>query len=207
MRTRVKICGITREDDALAAARLGADALGFVFFPPSPRNVETQRAAEIAAIVPPFVTRVGLFVDAETEFVTTVLSQLRLDLLQFHGEETPAYCAQFGVPYIKAVRMKPDLDLLQYAVSHRAAAGLLLDSYVEGVAGGTGTTFDWQRVPREIDLPLILSGGLDADNVAAAIEAVKPWAVDVSSGVESAKGIKDAEKMARFFEGVRNATA
>lgn len=207
MRTRVKICGITREDDALAAARLGADALGFVFFPPSPRNVETQRAAEIAAIVPPFVTRVGLFVDAETEFVTTVLSQLRLDLLQFHGEETPAYCAQFGVPYIKAVRMKPDLDLLQYAVSHRAAAGLLLDSYVEGVSGGTGTTFDWQRVPREIDLPLILSGGLDADNVAAAIEAVKPWAVDVSSGVERAKGIKDAEKMARFFEGVRNATA
>lgn len=207
MRTRVKICGITREDDALAAARLGADALGFVFFPPSPRNLEAQRAAEIAAIVPPFVTRVGLFVDAEPAFVKAALAAVHLDLLQFHGDETPAYCAQFGVPYIKAVRMKPGTDLLQYAVSHQAAAGLLLDSYVEGVAGGTGTTFDWRRVPDEIGLPLILSGGLDADNVAAAIEAVKPWAVDVSSGVERAKGIKDADKMARFIKGVRNATA
>lgn len=207
MRTRVKICGITREDDALAAARLGADALGFVFYAASPRNVDAQRAAEIAAIVPPFVTRVGLFVDAEAGFVKTVIAAVHLDLLQFHGEETSAYCAQFGVPYIKAVRMKPGLDLLQYTVSHRAAAGLLLDSYVAGVAGGSGTTFDWQRVPRNLDLPLILSGGLDPDNVAAAIQAVKPWAVDVSSGVESAKGIKNAEKMARFFQGVRNATA
>lgn len=207
MRTRVKICGITREDDARDAARLGADALGFVFYAASPRNLAVPRAAEIAAVVPPFVARVGLFVDADAAFVENVLAAVRLDLLQFHGDETPDFCAQFGVPYIKAVRMKPEVDLLQYTVSYQTAAGLLLDSYVPGVAGGTGTTFDWQRVPRAIDKPLILSGGLTPDNVGAAIQAIKPWAVDVSSGVESAKGIKDAEKMARFFEGVRNATA
>lgn len=207
MRTRVKICGITREEDAIEAARLGADALGFVFYARSPRSLSPNRAAAIAAMLPPFVARVGLFVDAEPAFVDAALAAMHLDLLQFHGDEPPAYCAQFRVPYIKAVRMKPGVNLLQYAVSHQAATGLLLDSYIEGVTGGTGTTFDWQRVPKQIDKPLILSGGLDPDNVAAAIQALKPWAVDVSSGVERAKGIKDADKMARFFEGVRNATA
>lgn len=204
---RVKICGITRGEDALAAARLGADALGFVFYAASPRAVDALNARNIIASLPPFVTTVGLFVDADASAVANVLRHVRLDLLQFHGQEAPEYCAQFGLPYLKAVRMKPGLNLLQYMSSYTGAAGILVDSYVEGIAGGTGATFDWDRIPRELDTPLVLSGGLDSDNVVAAIAAVQPWAVDVSSGVEASKGIKDPTKMASFIQGARNATA
>lgn len=206
-RCRIKICGITRSADALEAARLGADALGFVFYAASPRNIDSNAAREIVAALPPFVTTVGLFVDADAKAIDAVLAKVRLDLLQFHGSESATFCAGFGVPYLKAVRMKPGLNLLQYAAAYASAAGILVDSYVEGVAGGTGTTFDWARIPRQLGKPLVLSGGLDPDNVNAAIATVGPWAVDVSSGVEAAKGIKDSAKMARFIQGVRDATA
>jgi phosphoribosylanthranilate isomerase len=205
MTTPVKICGITRADDALAAARLGAHALGFVFYAGSPRYITPERAAEIARKVPPFVTRVGLFVNAEADEVERILAQAPLDLLQFHGDETPAFCARFGVPYIKAARVRQGLDLLQYAQLYGAARALLLDAYVETAYGGTGAAFDWSLIPRELPLPVILSGGLGPANVADAIRRVRPWAVDVSSGVEASPGIKDPRKMAAFFQGVRNA--
>lgn len=205
MTTAVKICGITRADDALAAARFGAHALGFVFFTKSPRHITSERAAEIARKLPPFVTTVGLFVNPDADEVERVLDQVPLDLLQFHGEETPAFCERFEVPYVKAARIRPGLDLLQYAQLYGAARGLLLDAFVEGAHGGTGTAFDWNLIPRELPLPVILSGGLSPANVADAIRRVRPWAVDVSSGVEASPGIKDARKMAAFFQGVRNA--
>lgn len=206
-RCRVKICGITRAEDALEAARLGADAIGLVFYAASPRYIDVGVAKQIIAALPPFVTTVGLFVDANATAVANILGRIHLDLLQFHGSETAEFCAQFGLPYLKAVRMKPDLNLLQYVSSYAGAAGILVDSYVEGVAGGTGATFDWDRIPCGMNAPLVLSGGLDAGNVGAAIAAAQPWAVDVSSGVEASKGIKDAAKMAGFIQGVRNATA
>ena len=184
-RTRIKICGITREEDLRAAIELGADALGFVFYPPSPRFLSDARAAELAT-------------------VRRILKQIPLQLLQFHGEEDAAYCRQFGLPYIKAARVRPGLDLLEYAASFPDARGLLLDAYVEGY-GGVGQTFDWNLIPRNLPLPLILSGGLDAANVDDALRTLRPWAVDVSSGVESSKGIKDAGKIAAFITGVRNA--
>jgi phosphoribosylanthranilate isomerase len=203
--TRVKICGITRPEDALAAVRLGADAVGLVFYAKSPRHVSPQQALEITRALPPFVTSVGLFVNPTAAEVETVLQALHLDLLQFHGEEPPELCRRFRVPYLKAVRVKPGLDLVQYAASYSDARGLLLDAFVEGAHGGTGQSFDWGLIPAALPLPVVLSGGLDAANVAAAIEQAKPWAVDVSSGVESAKGIKDAARMAAFMQGVRNA--
>jgi phosphoribosylanthranilate isomerase len=205
MTTAVKICGITRADDALAAARLGAHALGFVFFARSPRHMTSERAAGIVRKLPPFVTAVGLFVNPEADEVERVLDEVPLDLLQFHGEETPAFCAQFGMPYIKAARVRPGLDLLQYAQLYRTARGLLLDTFVDGMHGGTGTAFDWSLIPSQLPLPVILSGGLDPANVAIAIRRVRPWAVDVSSGVEVSPGIKDERKMAAFFQDVRNA--
>ena len=204
---RIKICGITRKEDAFAAAELGADALGFVFYGPSPRNIDPAKARGIIESLPPFVTTVGLFVNPDRAHVDAVLSEIKLDMLQFHGEEPAEFCASFGVPYLKAVRMKPDLNLLQYAVSYHGAAGILVDSFVEGIAGGTGTTFDWARIPADLGKPLVLSGGLSPENVATAIAAVRPWAVDVSSGVEAGKGIKDKTKMARFIQGVRHAAA
>ena len=203
--TRIKICGITRVEDGLAAARAGADAIGLVFYGKSPRHVEVAQAAEIARALPPFVTTVGLFVDPAAAEVEAVLRQLHLDLLQFHGDEPPEFCGQFGVPYLKAKRVKEGVDLVQYAVRYREAKALLLDAYVEGVAGGTGQSFDWGLIPAKLPLPVILSGGLDPQNVEAAIRQVRPWAVDVSSGVEQAKGIKDAAKIAAFMQGVRNA--
>lgn len=205
MNTRVKICGITRVQDGLAAVRLGAHAVGLVFYDASPRAVTTEQARMIVDALPPFVTAVGLFVNAEPDAVRKTLAAVPLQLLQFHGDETPAYCSAFGVPYLKAVRVKPGVDLLQYARDFRAARGLLLDAYVEGVRGGTGATFDWSLIPHDLALPIVLSGGLDAGNVEAAVRAVRPWAVDVSSGVESAKGIKDAAKIEAFMNGVRNA--
>ena len=202
--TRVKICGITRVDDALTAAQSGADAIGLVFYPGSPRHVSVSQAAMIMRALPPFITSVGLFVNAEESAINAILQDLPLALLQFHGEESASFCRQFKRPYLKVVRVKPSLDLLQYAADYPDAQGLLLDTYVDGLAGGTGQTFDWDLIPAGLPLPVVLSGGLNPDNVAAAIKHVKPWAVDVSSGVEAAKGIKDAAKIAAFMQGVKN---
>jgi phosphoribosylanthranilate isomerase len=205
MITAVKICGLTRVEDALTAAQLGANALGFVFHARSPRNLASDRAAEIVRHLPPFVTTVGLFVNANAGDIERVLDEVPLDLLQFHGDESPEFCGRFRRPYIKALRVRPGVDLLQYARQFEGARGLLLDAFVEGTHGGTGASFDWNLIPSELPLPVVLSGGLNAGNVTAAIRRVRPWAVDVSSGVESAPGIKDTRKMADFFQGVRNA--
>jgi phosphoribosylanthranilate isomerase len=201
--TRVKICGITRKEDALAAAHNGADAVGLVFYQFSPRHVSIELAAQLAFALPPFVSVVGLFVDAEAAFVREVLANVPLDLLQFHGDESQEYCAQFDHPYLKAIRVKAGVDLLQCASDFRSAKGLLLDAHVEGIPGGTGTAFDWALIPKQLPLPVILSGGLDAENVAAAIKQVRPYAVDVSSGVEAGKGIKDEAKVAAFINEVK----
>lgn len=203
-RTRVKICGLTRLGDVAVAVEEGADAVGFVFYPPSPRYVTTEVAAPLARALPPFVTAVGLFVNPEPQEVRRVLAEVPLQLLQFHGDEDPAFCASFGLPFIKAVRMRPGVDLLHFAASFSDARGLLVDAFVEGYGGG-GQTFDWSLIPQDLPCPLILSGGLSADNVTDAIRRIRPWAVDVSSGVESAKGIKDAQRIAGFMAGVRNA--
>lgn len=205
MRTRVKICGITSPRDAQAAARLGADAIGLVFYEPSPRYVTIEQAREIALSVPPFVARVALFVNATPGMVRAVLDAAPIDLLQFHGEEDAAFCGGFGVPYLKAVRVKKGLNLLEYLSPFHGAAGWLLDAYRPDYYGGTGETFDWGVVPAGLERPVVLSGGLTVANVAEAVRRVRPWAVDVSSGVESAKGVKDADKIAAFIEGVRNA--
>lgn len=199
----VKICGITRVEDALAAAYAGVHAIGLVFFDKSPRHVGLEKAGEIAKALPPFVSAVGLFVNPGRREVEEAMASVHLDLLQFHGEESEAFCNSFSVPYIKAARVKPGLDLVQYAAGYASAKGILLDAFVEGVEGGTGRTFDWNLIPRNLPLPVILSGGLDPGNVADAIIRVDPWAVDVSSGVESAKGIKDAAKIAAFMQGVK----
>ena len=205
MVTAVKICGITRLEDAFAAVRAGAHAIGLVFYPPSPRYVTPAAAAAILRRLPPFITTVGLFVDAAAAEVQATIAQAPVQLLQFHGAETPEYCRQFARPYMKAVRMGPGVDLLQYARDYHDAKALLLDAYVEGLHGGSGIAFDWSRVPEGLPVPVILSGGLTADNVAEAVRRVRPCAVDVSSGVESAKGVKDAARIAAFIAGVRNA--
>lgn len=218
MAVRVKICGITRMEDLHAACNAGADALGFVFYANSPRNLEMARAAELVQAMPPFVQSVGLFVNADPAFVRQVLNAVPLDLLQFHGDETsqkfhgdetsqngrndetPEYCRQFDRPYLKAIRVKPGIDLLKYAADFADARALLLDAYVAGVPGGTGERFDWSLIPVNLPKQIVLSGGLNPDNVAEAVNTVQPWAVDVSSGVEAAPGIKDAVKMAAFIE-------
>ncbi|HAI67822.1 MAG TPA: phosphoribosylanthranilate isomerase [Gammaproteobacteria bacterium] len=203
-RTRVKICGITRPEDAQHAALLGVDAIGLVFYDKSPRAVSIQQAHAILQALPPFVTTVGLFVNAEPSFVRDTLAQIPLDILQFHGEETPAYCLEFTRPYIKALRMQPGVDVSAYAVEHQHAQALLLDSYVQGIKGGTGIVFDWQQVPSHIEKPIIIAGGLRPENVNQVITTLHPYAIDVSGGVESAKGIKDADKMTAFMKGVLN---
>ncbi|MBM3390800.1 MAG: phosphoribosylanthranilate isomerase [Betaproteobacteria bacterium] len=205
-RTRIKICGITRSEDARAAVEFGADAIGLVFYGPSPRCVTVEQAWEVARIVPPFVTLVGLFVNESKLAVRRVMEAVPIQLLQFHGEEEESFCRSFHAPYVKAARVKPGLDLVKYAGSYPSAQGLLLDAWVEGYGGG-GKTFDWSLIPRNLPLPLILSGGLDADNVVDAVRSVRPWAVDVSSGVEAAKGIKDAARIAAFIAGVRDGEA
>lgn len=202
MRTRVKICGITRIEDALTAVAQGADAIGLVFFDSSPRNVSISLAAEIASQIPAFVTVVGLFVNAEPHFIKEVISKVKLDLLQFHGDETPTECASYSLPFIKAIRVKPDTNLVQYAQDFYFAKALLLDAYTEGMAGGTGYVFDWNLIPKQLTKPVILAGGLTADNVADAIVQINPYAVDVSGGVELSKGIKDAAKIAAFMRQV-----
>jgi len=205
MKTRIKICGITRVVDALAAARLGAAAIGLVFYHGSPRAVTAAQAAEIIKALPPFVVPVGLFVNADADFVRETVAVAPVQLLQFHGDESPGFCEEFGLPFLRALRVRAETDLLQYAREFHAAKGLLLDAWVEGVHGGTGATFDWALIPPDLPLPVILSGGLNPGNVEQAVRRVRPWAVDVSSGVESAKGIKDAAKIEAFINGVRNA--
>ena len=202
-RTRVKICGMTRAEDVRVAAEAGADAIGLVFYPPSPRCLSVDRARALAAEAPPFVATVALFVNAPADDVRAVVDGVRPSLLQFHGEETPAYCAQFGVPYLKACRMGPGVDALKYLQPFSAAAGWLLDSHVAEY-GGVGESFDWSLVPAERSRPLVLSGGLSSANVREAIRRVRPWAVDVSSGVEASKGIKDAARIAAFSAAIRN---
>ena len=204
MRTRVKICGITRPGDARAAAQAGADAIGLVFYPQSPRYLSGERAVEIRDALPAFVQTVALFVNPDAAQVAQVIGRVRPALLQFHGDETPQFCAQFGMPYVKACRVRLGVDLLEYLRAFSTAAAWLLDSHVEEY-GGVGESFDWSLVPERRERPLILSGGLAPGNVAEAIRRVRPWGVDVSSGVESAKGIKDAAKIAAFIAEVRNA--
>lgn len=204
MAIRVKICGITRIEDALTAVNLGANAIGLVFWSQSARYVAPAKAREIIAALPPFISVVGVYVNPDAEWVKETSSIAGLNLLQFHGDESPDFCQKFSLPYIKAVRVREGIDLLQYATRYTAARGLLLDTYVKGEPGGTGNVFDWRLIPRNLPLPLILSGGLNAANVTEAIRQVHPWAVDVSSGVEAAKGIKDADKIVAFMQGVRN---
>ncbi len=205
MRTRVKICGITRQQDALTAVEHGVDALGFVFYPPSPRSVSIQQAAAIRRELPPFVTTVALFVNADAQSIREVVEATAIDLIQFHGNECPAYCAQHARPWMRAIRMKEDTDLDKMATDFAAASGLLLDAYRAGVPGGTGETFDWQRIPRSHANRIVLAGGLSPGNIAQAIRQVRPYGVDVSGGVEVEKGIKDSEKIARFMHQVRAA--
>jgi len=204
MRTRVKICGITRPQDALAAAAAGADAIGLVFYAPSPRFLSVERALEIRDALPPFVQAVALFVNPDRVQVAQVIERVHPALLQFHGEEQPEFCAQFGLPYVKACRVRQGVDLLEYLRPFSRAAAWLLDSHVEAY-GGVGESFDWSLVPAERARPLILSGGLTQANVAGAVRRVRPWGVDVSSGVETAKGVKDAGRIAAFIAEVRNA--
>lgn len=205
MTVRVKICGITRVEDALLASELGAHAIGLVFHPGSPRCVSAEQASQIARAVPAFTTVVGLFVNAEPANIRRLLDSVPLDLLQFHGNETPADCQLYGRRYVKAVRMAPEVDLVKYATDFHEAAGLLLDAHVAGAWGGTGQKFDWSSVPAGLSRPVILSGGLNPDNVAAGIRTLRPAAVDVSSGVESGPGIKDPDKLKAFIREAQNA--
>jgi phosphoribosylanthranilate isomerase len=199
---RLKICGLTRREDLLCAVEAGADALGLVFYPPSPRFVDLPTAAALACAVPPFISIVGLFVNADPAVVRATLAALPIHLLQFHGDEDEGYCRQFERPYIKAARVRPGMDLIQYAAGFPSAQAILLDAFVESYGGG-GKVFDWALVPDTLGKPLILSGGLDADNVAAAVRRLRPAAVDVSSGVEASKGIKDGAKIRAFAAALR----
>lgn len=202
MRTRVKICGITSQEDALHVVNAGADAIGLVFYAPSPRAVTLEQAKKITEAVPAFVTVVGLFVNAEKAEIEKIIAEVGIDLIQFHGDESAEFCRQFNRPYIKAVRVKPDTNLVQYAQEFFDAKALLLDAYAEGVPGGTGKSFDWDLIPKKLAKPIILAGGLNAENVAQAIHAVQPYAVDVSGGVEIRKGVKDAQKIQQFMQQV-----
>ena len=199
LRTRVKICGITRIEDALAAANAGADALGFVFYAKSPRAVSIPDAAAIISRLPAFLTSVALFVDAEPGYIQQVIDETQVDLLQFHGRETADECDRYQRPYMKALRMRPNLDLNQEMLAYANARGVLLDAYTPGVPGGTGEQFDWSRIPADLASEITLAGGLDSSNVADAIDQVQPYAIDVSGGVEQSKGIKDAKKLEQFI--------
>ncbi|WP_058554199.1 phosphoribosylanthranilate isomerase [Thiohalocapsa sp. ML1] len=204
MRTRVKICGLTREQDVAAAVAAGADALGFVFHAPSPRAVDIEQAAVLAAQVPAFVSVIGLFVDAPRALIEDAVRRVPLDAIQFHGHESPADCAGYGRPWIKAIAMRAGIDITTTAAAYHGAASLLLDTYDPALAGGTGRRFDWDLVPAALAPHIVLAGGLDAGNVADAIVRARPYAVDVSGGVEQAKGIKDHRKINDFMQGVRD---
>ncbi len=201
-RTRVKICGLTTVEDALLAVNYGADAIGLVFYEPSPRHVGIDQACSIAESIPAFVTKTALFVNPEVDYVKAVLKGVKIDLLQFHGDESPEFCEQFGLTYIKAVRMRDDIDLVALEKRYSRSAGLLLDAYKEGVPGGTGAQFDWDSIPADIAPRIILAGGLKAENVQQAIQQVAPWALDISGGVEASKGVKSAEKIQEFMQQV-----
>jgi len=201
-RTRVKICGLTSVEDALLAVNAGADAIGLVFYAPSPRFVEIEQAAEIAKSLPAFVTKTALFVDPDIEYVESVLAEVDIDLIQFHGDEPAEFCEQFSKPFIKAVRMQEATDLNALVREFNQASGLLLDAYIPGIPGGTGEQFNWSWIPEQLDLPLILAGGLTSDNVKQAIKTASPWAVDVSGGVEASKGVKSPEKIKQFMQQV-----
>jgi phosphoribosylanthranilate isomerase len=203
-RTRIKICGITREQDLQAAVAAGADALGFVFYPLSPRYLDIETAAALIRKVPPFVTRVGLFVNPDPQVLADTLAAVPLDVVQYQGDEPPEFCEGFGRPYVKVARMRPGIDLVEFARSYPSARGLLLDAYVESY-GGAGQMFDWSLVPKDLPLPVVVAGGLTAANVGSAIRQLRPWGVDVSSGVEIAKGIKDADKINAFVAAVKDA--
>ncbi len=202
---RSKICGITRVEDALVAAEAGADAIGLVFYPKSPRAVSVQQARTIIAALPPFVTTVGLFVNASRCELGEILDAVPLDMLQFHGDERPADCEGYHRPYIKALRVKPGDNVAAQIEPYVNASGILLDTFVAGVPGGTGLAFDWSLVPRHLDRPIILAGGLTPENVRSAIEQTQPYAVDVSGGVEARHGIKDADKIRAFMRAVKGA--
>ena len=202
---RSKICGITRIEDALVAIEAGADAIGFVFYAKSPRAVTVEQARAIIAALPPFVTTVGLFVNMPRAELTELLAQVPLDLLQFHGDETAADCSGYGRPYIKALRVQAGDEVAAMIALYPEASGILLDTFVAGVPGGTGEAFDWSLVPQQPSKPIVLAGGLTAENVRAAIEQVQPYAVDVSGGVEQSKGIKSAEKVRAFIAAVKGA--
>jgi phosphoribosylanthranilate isomerase len=202
-RTRAKICGITRVEDAVSAVLAGADAIGLVFYALSPRCVSIEQAQKIVAAIPPFVSVVGLFVNAPSAEIESILSQVKLDILQFHGDETAAECEQIKMPYYKAIRVKADTNLLQYEVEFSRAKALLLDAHSDVAFGGTGQTFDWNLIPQSLTKPIILAGGLTVENVEKAIQQVRPYAVDVSGGVELTKGIKDVAKIAAFMQAVK----
>lgn len=202
MRTRVKICGFTRVEDAVCAAQLGVDAIGLVFYPPSPRHVGIEQAVEIVKALPAFVTVVALFVDEQESRIREVLAQVPVDCLQFHGDESADACRLYGKRYMKALRMQDGIDIPGLALHYHDAAGLLLDAYHPGAKGGTGSRFDWNRIPKHCQLPIVLAGGLDENNARQAVQTVRPYAVDISSGVEVEKGVKGALKMAAFIREV-----
>ncbi len=203
MRTRVKICGFTQVQDAVNAANLGVDAIGLVFYPPSPRHVSIEKAIEIVKALPAFVTVVALFVDETEAQIREVLNNVAIDCIQFHGDETVEQCRLYNKPYMKAIRMKPELDIMALAEEYYDASALLLDAYHPGIKGGSGSKFDWDLIPDNCSLPVILAGGLQVDNATQAVQSVKPYALDVSSGVESSKGIKDVAKMAAFIQAIK----
>lgn len=205
MRVRIKICGITRLQDGSGVVRAGADAIGFVFFPSSPRMIDAEQASWIARGLPPFLTKVGVFANPEPDEVHSILRCVPLDLLQFHGDESPELCDSFQRSYVKAVRVHPGVNISEYEERYPMAAALLLDTHVAEKVGGTGLEFDWRLIPPVLQKPLILAGGLTAANVGAAIRQVKPFAVDVSSGVESAPGVKDPAKISEFVTAVARA--
>ena len=200
--TRIKFCGLTHPEDVTCAVALGADALGFVFYPPSPRALTADQAISLTRLVPAFVTRVGLFVDADHATIQEVFDKNRLNLVQYHGDESPTFCAEVGLPYIRAIRVRPGVDVVAEMARYTDASGFLLDAYKPGVPGGTGESFDWQLIPKT-ERPVILAGGLTPENAMDAIQVVAPWALDVSGGIEFAPGRKDPDKMARFIAACR----
>lgn len=203
MPVRIKFCGITRGEDALAAVSLGADALGFVFYAPSPRYIDVARARDIARDLPPFVCKVGLFVNASADEIDASCRAVGLDVVQYHGDETPRECARSSKPWIKAIRVRPELDIAQECARYAQASAWLFDTYDETLYGGSGKAFDWQLLPQHNRRPIILAGGLTPDNVGQAIRSIAPYAVDVSGGIEAAKGIKDHDKMRKFIAEVK----